>query len=67
MSDTMVIEVLPDGTIRTTTDPISPANHQSAEAFLNQVTTLAGGAVSRQRRGAKHAHTHAHEHDKAGH
>lgn len=62
----MQIEILPDGTIKTTTDPISPANHQSAEAFLSQVTTLAGGAVSRQRRGHSHAHTHAHEHEKAG-
>jgi len=34
MADTFTVEILPDGTVKTTTDPISAANHQSAEAFL---------------------------------
>ena len=64
MADTMKIEILDDGTIKTTTDPISPANHQSAEQFLKQVTAFAGGDVSRQRRGHGHHHHHQHEHAK---
>lgn len=62
MGDTLQIEILPDGTVKTTTDPISMQNHQSAEAFLKGVTALTGGAVTRQARGNKHTHTHAHEH-----
>lgn len=61
----MTLEILPDGTIKTTTDPISPANHQSAEAFLQGITTLTGGAVSRQKRGNRHTHTHHHDHTHA--
>lgn len=60
--DVMTVEILADGTVKTTTDPISPANHQSAEAFLAGVTALTGGAVSRQRRGHSHSHTHSHDH-----
>lgn len=62
MSDTIQIEILPDGTVKTTTDPISGANHQSAEAFLNGITHLTGGPVSRTKRGATHTHTHTHTH-----
>jgi hypothetical protein len=57
----MTIEILPDGTVKTTTDPISPANHQSAEAFMKDLQTLTGGLVSRKARG-KHAHVHHQEH-----
>ncbi len=64
--DVIQVEVLPDGTIKTTTDPISPANHQSAEAFLAGVTALTGGAVERKRRGAHHHHTHTHTHEHQG-
>jgi len=68
MSDTLQIEILADGTIKTTTDPISPANHQSAEAFLQGVTKLAGGTMSRTKRhGHGHVHTHTHEHTHEGH
>jgi len=60
MADTMKITILDDGTIKTETDPISGPNHQSAEAFLKDVTTLAGGTVGRQRKaGSTHQHQHA--------
>jgi hypothetical protein len=66
MSDTITVEILPDGTIKTTTDPISPANHQSAEAMLNGFTVLAGGPATRKaRHGHTHAHSHEHTHDHA--
>ena len=62
MSDILTIEILDDGTIKTTTDPISPANHQSAEAFLKGITQLAGGEMTREKRHKHHHHHHHHEH-----
>lgn len=62
MADIMRVEILPDGTIKTTTDPISGANHQTAENFLKTVTTLTGGDVTRQKRGNTHHHHHGHTH-----
>lgn len=64
MNDTLTIEILADGTIKTTTDPVSPANHQSAEAFLQGLTKLAGGEVTRKKR---HAHKHEHSHGTHSH
>lgn len=66
MADTFTVEILPDGTVKTTTDPISPANHQSAEAFLAGVQHLTGGEVKRTRRGNTHSHTHHHHHEHQG-
>lgn len=64
-SDTMKITILDDGTIKTETDKISAANHQSAEAFLKDVTVLAGGPVERQRKaGHHHHHHHTHQEQK---
>lgn len=61
MGDTMRINILADGTIKTETDAISAPNHQSAEAFLADVTKLTGGAMERKRRG-NHQHHHHHGH-----
>lgn len=58
----MQIEILEDGTIKTTTDPISGANHQNAEEFLRTMARLAGGETTRVRRGDAHSHTHTHAH-----
>lgn len=60
-SDTMKITVLLDGTIKTVTDPISKANHSSAEAFLLDVARLAGGSTKREKRTDVHRHPHTHE------
>lgn len=62
MADVMKIEILADGTIKTTTDPISPANHQSAEDFLKGIAQLTGGAVTRTKRHEHAHHQHTHEH-----
>jgi hypothetical protein len=59
--DTIRILVLADGTIKSTTDPISPELHQTAEDFLTALTTLTGGDATREHRGEAHHH-HAHEH-----
>jgi len=56
--DVMQVEILPDGTLKTTTDPISGANHQSAEEFLKGITELAGGQATRTRKQGKLQHVH---------
>lgn len=48
--DKVQIEILEDGTIKMTTDPISAPNHQNAEQFLKTVSRLAGGETSREQR-----------------
>lgn len=61
--DELIIEILPDGTIKTTTNPISAANHSTAEAFLKGIADLAGGETKREKRkDVQHTHTHSHEH-----
>ena len=66
-ADDIQIEILPDGTIKSSTDPIGGANHSSAEQFLRFMATLAGGDTTRTRK-AGHTHTHhgAHSHDHDG-
>jgi len=60
--DKMKITILKDGTIKTVTDPVSPANHDNAENFLKDMARLAGGDTVRERRkDKKHVHTHTHE------
>lgn len=60
--DTMTMTILPDGTIKTVTDPVSGANHDSAEQFLRDVALAAGGETTREARGT-HGHAHHHHHD----
>ena len=62
-SDTLKIEILQDGTIKTTTDPISSANHDNAEQFLEAMARLAGGETTREARGGHDHHHHHHDHD----
>ena len=49
-TDKLTIEILADGTIKTTADGVSAANHDNAENFLRNVSTLAGGKVTRRLR-----------------
>jgi len=59
--DELTIEILEDGTIKTTTDPISGPNHQNAESFLKGMADLAGGNTKREaRKDKKHQHHHHH-------
>jgi hypothetical protein len=69
-TDNIQIEILDDGTIKITTDPISGANHTNAEGFLREIANLAGGETTREKRTDKkithshdHHHTHTHTHD----
>jgi hypothetical protein len=61
--DNIEIEVLADGSIKFTTDPISGPNHMSAEKFLRDTAQAAGGETKRVKRiNAKiHVHDHTHE------
>jgi hypothetical protein len=73
-ADKLTLEILPDGTIKSTADGVSAANHDNAENFLRNVATLAGGKVTRTLRTdlrpdelrraleehAKDGHTHTH-------
>lgn len=61
MADRMRVQILKDGTFKTTTDEISAANHSSAEAFLKGIEDLAGGESTRERQGEAHDHEHTHE------
>lgn len=64
-NDEIQVEVLDDGTIKTTVNGrVSAANHQNAEDFLRHMARLSGGSVSTNRIGHTHAHTHVHSHDK---
>ena len=59
--DALKIEVLADGTIKTTSDAVSTVNHDNAEQFLLAMARLAGGKTTREARtGLKHAHQHHH-------
>lgn len=64
--DSIQVEILEDGTIKVTTDPISPANHVSAEELMAAIAALCGGEVARVKRGDAHAHTHHHHHEDQG-
>lgn len=62
--DRISITILPDGTIKSETDKISPANHQSAEKFLQDLSTNTDGSKVRSKRGHTHSHggvAHTHE------
>ena len=59
MADRIQIEILDDGTIKSTTAPVSPENHASADAFMKNLGKLTGGPVHREARGTV-AHTHHH-------
>ena len=56
--DRFTIEILEDGTIKTTTDTVSAANHDNAEQFLRAMATLAGGETKRERRTDVKPHHH---------
>lgn len=66
MSDSFEIEILDDGTIKSTTGKVGAQNHQSAEGFFGFLARVTGGKFSRTRRG-EHAKVRAdgveqHEH-----
>jgi len=68
MPDNIEIEILPDGTIKSSTDKVSMPNHANAEAFLREMARLAGGSTERKHKHGKTGfHTHEKEHIHGGH
>lgn len=66
--DTLTVEITENGTIKTTTDQVSAANHANAEQFLKFMAAQLGGDRTRTRRGDVHSHgTHTHSHDHEEH
>ena len=58
--DTIEVEILEDGRIRTTTPgSVSAANHSVAEAFFRYIATMTDGSVSREK--IKETHVGHHE------
>lgn len=64
--DVILMEVLPDGTCKMTTDKISAANHGIAANLIAGICRRLGGLVTYTKRGLhghQHQHTdHHHEH-----
>jgi hypothetical protein len=60
--DDIKIEILDNGDIKITTDPISGPNHMAAENLLKFLSQAAGGTTEQQRRGHGQAHSHGHIH-----
>ena len=56
--DTIEIEILDDGTVKVTTDPISGPNHLNAEQFLAFMARTLGGTTQTNRRRETHRHIH---------
>lgn len=56
--DKLVIEILENGTIKTTSDAVSAANHDNAERFLRAMARLAGGETMREARKDIQGHHH---------
>ena len=67
--DGLKIEILEDGTIKTTSDAVSAANHGNAEEFLRYMARMAGGETTRARRvDVNHSlHKALHDHAADGH
>lgn len=63
----MLVEVLPDGTLKVSIDPVSAANHGSAEKLLKQVIDSLGGEVTTTHKHGKKMHSHTHGHGQTHH
>ncbi len=58
--DLIICEILPDGTIKSTNDMISGANHANAEKFIADLARNMGGDTVTKKKG-KTGHTHNHD------
>lgn len=67
-NDVIQVEILEDGTLKFTTDPISGSNHANAEEALRFIARMAGGETTRVKRSdVHHAHGHHHHHGEGDH
>lgn len=56
--DILTVEVLPDGTLKISTDEVSAANHSSAEDLLKALESTLGAPAERKRRKGGKVHSH---------
>lgn len=61
--DIINIEILEDGTVKTSTGKVSMANHSNAESALRILQQTLGGKTDDRRIGHSHGHHHHHHHD----
>ncbi len=62
-NDTMLVEVLSDGSLKVTTDPVSAPNHMGAERMLLEMFKAIGaeaGDIETKHRHGKKYHGHSH-------
>lgn len=64
--DYIDIEILPDGTLKSSNDEISGANHASADKFVADLARNMGGETVVKKKG-KTGHTHNKTHIHEGH
>ena len=65
--DEISVEILPDGTIRSTTPKISAPNHQNSSEFFKLLQRTTGGPQTASKRNkALEGHVHGGETQKAG-
>lgn len=70
MADIIDIEILEDGTIKSSTGKVSAPNHANAEGFFRFMAQKCGGLFSRKAKhghGLHHHHDHEHQHEGHGH
>lgn len=65
--DSIIIEFLPNGLLKLTTDPISGPNHMTAEELVTALARGMGGTVERARRTDKQGVAHSHQHGEHTH
>lgn len=66
-TDTLTIEILPDGTLKVETDEVSAPNHVAAENIIKEMFRMQGGAVDIKHKHGKHGHSHSHGHGQNRH
>lgn len=58
--DELLIDILPDGSLKISIDPVSAANHGSAERLLKTVIDSLGGDVTTKHKHGGKMHQHKH-------
>lgn len=64
--DVIEVEIMPDGSIKITTDPISDPNHTNAEKLLLAIGE-AGKTTRKRKQGSSHHHGHSHGKEEHSH
>jgi len=60
-NDQLEIEIMEDGTIKTTTGRISAANHKNADEFMAMMARMTGGKTESQKKAQATPTQHHHQ------